>query len=89
MNVNDFINSMVDAGFEFTFKATNGEMTLIGVAVKDEKGKVHLTKQKIRSSADSRALIKAMFKASTKEKANVIAAEVITADVIAYAKRKG
>ena len=95
MTANEFIQSMADAGFDFTFRATNGEMTIVGVVIQED-GKPIIQKQKIRSADDSRAIIKAMFSKNNTAKTiqdrqdsqtkNMAGLAVINND---YAKRKG
>ena len=62
MTVNEFVKSMADAGFDFTFRATNGEITIIGESVKCADGKCAITKRTVVSAQTSRANIKQMFK---------------------------
>jgi len=61
MTVNDFVKSMADAGFDFTFFATNGEITVIGESVKCADGKCVVVKRTVTTVAQSRANIKAIF----------------------------
>lgn len=58
MTVNEFIESMAKAGFEFRFRATNGEITILGEAVKDAEGNVNVTKRKVATYEQSKAEIK-------------------------------
>lgn len=62
MTVNEFIESMAEAGFEFRFRATNGEMTILGEAVKDKQGKVIVTKRRVKTYEQSKAEIKRILK---------------------------
>ena len=62
MSVNEFINNMAAAGFDGTFRATNGEMTIRGTI--DVDGKI--TKYRVATADESRAKIKEMMDANTK-----------------------
>ena len=61
MTVNEFVKSMAEAGFDFTFRATNGEITIVGESVKCKDGVCAITKRTITTAAQSRANIKTMF----------------------------
>jgi hypothetical protein len=56
-SINDFINECAESGLSFRFRATNGEITIVGECV---DGKI--TKRKVASTAESRENIKTMFK---------------------------
>jgi hypothetical protein len=53
---------MADAGFDFTFRATNGEITVIGKTIKCADGKCVIKKRTVLSAQASRENIKQIFK---------------------------
>lgn len=57
MTVNEFIKSMAAAGFDGSFRATNGEHTFRGTINKDGT----ISKLKVQSVNESRQKIKEMF----------------------------
>jgi len=85
MKVNDFINSMAEAGFEFTFKAQSKDMTVIGESIMSDSGQCVITKRKVRSADASREIIRQMFKKPIPYKQTKAVVNLVNE----YAKRKG
>ena len=55
---NEFIQEMKAAGFEFTYRATNGKQVFTGTVTQDKKAVI----VKIPTSNESRQKIKELFK---------------------------
>lgn len=64
MTVNEFIKSMAAAGFDGSFRATNGEHTFRGTINTDGT----ISKLKVQSVNESRAKIKEMMDANKTNK---------------------
>lgn len=58
MTINEFVKSMADAGFDFKFKAENGDMTIVGESVMCADGKCIITKRRVMTVDESRKAIK-------------------------------
>jgi hypothetical protein len=58
MTCNQFVRSMAEAGFSFTYRATNGDMVING----EVKSSGETTAVQSKSAAQSRQEIKDMFK---------------------------
>lgn len=56
--INQFIREMKDAGFDFTFRATNGDQVITGIV--RPSGEIETTN--LKTAAQSRAEIKELFK---------------------------
>ena len=85
MTINEFVKSMADAGFEFEFRAQSGDLTIVGESIMCADGKCTITKRNVRSTNESRAMIRDMFKKPTaKQMTNNFVAAVND-----YAKSKG
>lgn len=61
MTINEFVRSMADAGFEFNFKAQNGDITIVGESIMCNDGKCVVKKRKVLTADESRKAIKTMF----------------------------
>lgn len=60
--VNQFLNEMGEAGFDFTFKASNAEMTIKGECYILNDGSYKITKKHVATIAESRQRIKEILK---------------------------
>lgn len=58
MSCNDFVKSMKEAGFDFTYRATNGDMVITGEVKKNGETSV----KKHTTVEQSRQAIKDLFK---------------------------
>ena len=61
MTINEFVQSMADAGFDFKFRAQSGDITIVGESIMCDDGKCIIKKRRVMSANDSRQAIKNML----------------------------
>ena len=54
MTVNEFVKKMAEAGFDFSYRATDGNITLVGQCVQIKDGDFSLIHKKVPSVDQSR-----------------------------------
>ena len=54
MTVNEFVKSMAEAGFDFSYRASDGNVTLVGKCVQIKNGGFELKHKKVPTVSESR-----------------------------------